>query len=414
MVGFLTRRGRRPLWVLLSFVLAVGIGVTLRVAAHAREEATAEAANEARLAAQTKLAPLLEPRDLTAPVVGDRAEELGTALESALVSAGPVDEVRIYSSAGRILYAEDPAIVGTRPSYVRDITFEVANGKARSWIRGGLLQTHVPIRLTPGGAVVVAEMSQPLGPVVVEGSAPWYRLAMVLGALLLVATGMAVAASRWSALAPAVRSRDQDPASRTSRARRSDAANGPVYANPGFRAVEERRQEAERRATAAEENLQAVQGQLREALDQIKEMDGKLTMTETQTTQNDGELQALRDQLRVTAERLHLAELDNNALRERLALRQHELEEADGRLLTVWADGQPADMRSRPEAAERRAAEMAEAMQKLEAELDYTKSRFHMSMLTAALREFANDDDIQIEDGSVIVRRSSLQPGKVW
>jgi hypothetical protein len=110
-----------------------------------KSQAIQEASTEARLAGQTELATLLEPRDLLAPVVGVRALELGAGIHSQITSVGPIDDIRIYSSLRRILYADDPAIVGTRPSYLRDLTFAVASGEAQTQVRGDVLQTLVPI-----------------------------------------------------------------------------------------------------------------------------------------------------------------------------------------------------------------------------------------------------------------------------
>ncbi|HZD18920.1 MAG TPA: hypothetical protein VE669_12335 [Actinomycetota bacterium] len=413
MLGWLARRERRAFWAVSSLVVAAGIGLAMWAAAQARNEARAEASSSARTIAQTRLAPLLGPRDLTAPIVGERATELDTDIGRTITSVSPIEDVRIYSSGGRILYARDPAIVGTKPSYLRTYVAEVANGRARSWIRGGLLQTHVPIWLTPGGTVVVAEMSQPFGPVAMEANGRWYALAAGLGLVLLGTIAMAVKTARLPAPTPFPLTGSRPAPTRRPERERAPSADAPVYEYSGFRRMEERRQEAERRAAAAEESVQGIQKQLHEALAQIEEMEAKLTMAETQTTQSDGEMQALRDQLRETADRLHRSELDNHALRERLALRRHELDQAG----SASADGEARALRARLAAAERQVEELTETMGKLEAELDYTRSRFHLSMLTAALHEFDNDD-IQIEERNgkqdpVIVRRASLHPGKV-
>ncbi|HEX6230890.1 MAG TPA: hypothetical protein VF029_04200 [Actinomycetota bacterium] len=253
-------------------------------------------------------------------------------------------------------------------------------------------------------------MSQPLGPVHAEAHRPWHRLAMALGVGLLATVALAAKAVRAPASVPVT--------SRPTPVRGHEivprAPAEPTHGHTGPGATEERRQEAGRRAEAAEERARELEGQLRQALTQIREMEATLTMNEDRTAQYDGEMEALREQLRDTAERLHQAETDNEALRERLGLRQQELDGARSRLAS---DGEDAEaLRARLEAAEARVAELTEAMRKLEAELDYTKSRFHLSMLTAALRE-SDNDDIQIEENGhhdpVIVRRTSLQPGKV-
>jgi hypothetical protein len=411
MLGSLARRERRAFWIVSSVLLAVGIVLALWAASGARAEAGAAAARSARVTAQATLAPLLEPEDLDAPIVGDRAETLGAAIERSITSVGPVSEVRIYSSGGRILYAPDPTIVGTRPSYVRDRVSDVASGSAQSWVRRGLLQTHVPIWLTPGGTVVVAEMSQPIGPIAAEANRPWHRTAVALAALLLGTLALAVTAARVPAPTPIpVKVSRPAPSPRVARERRPPA-KAPLYEHPGFRRLEVRRQEAEDRARIAERNAQETQRRLRQALTRIQEMEEELAMSEIRTTHEDGELQALRDQLRATAERLHQVELENHELRERLSLRRQELDEARG---AIAAGDEARELRERLDAAERRVAELTDTLGKVEAELDYTKSRFHLSMLTAALREYDNDD-IQIEEADgrhdpVIVHRSPLQP----
>lgn len=417
MLTALARRERRAFWVVSSLLLAAGIGTSLWAAAQARADATASATRDARVTAQTRLAPLLQPRDLSSPIVGERAAALGDGIERSITSVGPVSEVRILSSTGRILSAPDADTVGTRPSYLRDRTSAVASGRTQSWTRRGLLQTHVPIWLTPGGTVVVAEMSQPLGPIAADANRPWHRAAVALGALLIGTAALAVKAARVPAPTPIPMKVSRPAPAPRAKPQRRTPAEVPRYQDPGFREIEERRQESEHRAAAAEKHLSETQRQLREALAQVQEMEERLTMSENRTAHNNGELRALRDQLRETSERLHRSELDNHALRERLSLRQQELDEAQATTLVTGWDGDPEGLRTRLEAAERRVGELTETLRKVEAELDYTKSRFHLSMLTAALREFDNDD-IQIaeENGHhdpVIVRRSSLQPGKV-
>ena len=111
MFGSLARRRRRPIWGWLIVILLFALSGSLFLSMRAKSQAIQEASTEARLAAQTELATLLEPRDLLAPVVGERALELGASIDSQITSVGPIDDIRIYSSLGRILYAADPSIV---------------------------------------------------------------------------------------------------------------------------------------------------------------------------------------------------------------------------------------------------------------------------------------------------------------
>ena len=395
MFGSLTRRERRPLWGTFTFIFAVVVGLSVWAGLHARSEATNEAAIDAELAAQTELAPLLQPRDLTSTITGDQAVELAEGIERSITSVSPVEGVRIFSSLGRILYAEDPKFVGTRPSYLRNLTFEVASGDAQSLVRNGMLLTYVPIWLTPGGDVAVAELSQPLGPIVSEASAGWFRIALLVGALMLGCLAMVVVTTRAAPGRPGAVQLYGTASHRMPAG--SPSIGAPIYQHAGFRQIEEQRQDAERRASAVEENFRAVQKRLKEALAQVKDLEARLSMNEAQNGTSDGEMSELREQLRETSERLHKAELENNALRERMTLRQQELEESRRLLAEVRAEGDHEELRSRLDAAGERAAHMEREIDRLESELDSTTSRFHMTKFTEALREFDNDE-LQIEE----------------
>ena len=72
--------------------------------------------------------------------------------------------------------------------------------------------------------------------------------------------------------------------------------------------------------------------------------------------------------------------MDNTALRERLHLREQELEEARGRIRTAEsAPAGMAELQQRLEGAEVRASDMAREMKRIETELDDTTTRLHMS-----------------------------------
>jgi chromosome segregation ATPase len=127
-------------------------------------------------------------------------------------------------------------------------------------------------------------------------------------------------------------------------------------------------------------------------------------------------METLRAQVRETSERLHKAEIDNDELRERMALRHRELEELRHTIATSTpSEAEMAELRLRLETAENAAAALSRELDRVEAELEQTRSRFHMAMLTEALREFDNDE-IEIEhedplDHTVVIRNgSSLTP----
>lgn len=436
MFDSLARRRRRPLWAWTAVLLLGAAVACVLMASGARSAALEEASTDARLAAQTKLATLLEPRDLIAPVVGERAVELGAAIQAQITSTGPIDDVRIYSSLGRILYADDPTIVGTRPSYLRDSTFEVASGEPMTQVRGSVLQTLVPIWLSPGGTVVVAEMSQPAGTVGSSATTPWYAAAAACGLLMVGAIALVVASSRPQAPAPVpvqvFPAMDQAPAPNRSREHPR-----PQPAPVDRREVEEAqrsRRNAESRAEAAEQNLHGLQKQLAEALEANRELQAHLVAAQSTTHTSDSEADALRRQLGETTERLNRAEIDAKALRERLSLRQQELEESQSKLASAHASagaveelerrleaaetrtGELEELRARLESAEGRADEMAGEMARMEADLEYTAGQFHMSKLSEALRDIEQEEHNET-DGSlehpVIIRGNGGPGGKV-
>lgn len=425
MFGSLAKRRRGPLWGWLAF-LSLGVVVaSLFVAAEAKSAAIHEASTDAKLLAQTELATLLEPSDLRNPVLGERAMELGTGIEAKITSVSGVDEVRIYSALGRILFADDPAIVGTHPSYLRDLMFEVAGGEAQTQLRSGMLQTLVPIWLSPGGTVVVAEMSQPLGPITSRATTVWFMAALGGGFLFLAAVVLVFLSSRSRPtpmpvrVFPAASARvaagpvAARPPMQTAPARpRNEPVlqpNAPTYQMVGFRGIEQKPRAVDSRAEAAEKNLQAMQKQLKQALEQNSMLEGRLAAAVSTSSTSDSEVAALREQLGQTTERLTVAELDAKALRERLTLRKQELEEVQSQLRSARAgadqledlkrrlqtaedrDEELEDLRKRLESAEDRADKMAQEMERMEAELDYTASQFHMTKLSEALREIERE-----------------------
>src|SRR3972149_2140901 len=96
MLGSLVKRDRRPLWGAISVLLLFAIGASVYMGARARSSASAEAARDAELIAQTELAPLLMPRDLMAPIGGGRGTALGELIEDTTTSGGDVGHERNF------------------------------------------------------------------------------------------------------------------------------------------------------------------------------------------------------------------------------------------------------------------------------------------------------------------------------
>jgi hypothetical protein len=296
----------RPIWGWLAFVLVIALSTSLLLADEAREDALRRNAAAAEHVAQTELFRLLEPSDLAAPVHGDRAEELGGDIDERIFGTTPIDRVRVYSALGRILYAEDTGIVGTRATYLRDLMLEIANGEtAVSQIHRGSLQTLVPIRLTPGGPVGVAELSQPFGPIASKATAGWHLVALACGALLLGAVGMVVVTSLATP--------------RVALPRTYVVARRPGRPSPSSNAWPAARP----RAPGAPAPSPQQRKELDDALARIEELERRVGAS----GERDAELRALRAKLRVMTEQLDRAEIDADTLRDRLALTQRALEE---------------------------------------------------------------------------------------
>ena len=100
----------------------------------------------------------------------------------------------------------------------------------------------------------------------------------------------------------------------------------------GYRELEEARAAAERRASELDETVRGLRGQFKQMLDELKGAEARLAVRERETDTAAADLAALRDQLRETSGRLRKAELDNNALRQRLSMRSRELDELKGEL----------------------------------------------------------------------------------
>jgi predicted nuclease with TOPRIM domain len=136
-------------------------------------------------------------------------------------------------------------------------------------------------------------------------------------------------------------------------------------------------------------------------------------MNETQHSTSDGEILALRDQLKETSERLHEAEMDNNALRERMSLRQQELEEARRMAAEFRIQSAGGDLRRRLQAADERAAEMERQIDELEAWLQGSLERATEMRFPRELSDIDDHIEIQEDDDhdepSVVIRNA---PGR--
>ena len=151
-----------------------------------------------------------------------------------------------------------------------------------------MLQTFVPIWISPDGTVAVAEMSQALAPITSAAAARWNMIALICGVLLLGAVAMIVVTSlaqpspSSNAAGPGLRSRVR-PVRRGGNpgARGRGGRTARRTSRPGFREIDELRRTAESRARASEQDLQSVRTQLKDALAQVTLLEEELTVLGT-------------------------------------------------------------------------------------------------------------------------------------
>jgi len=326
----------------VAVALAVAAASLFVHADDARAASVADAAGRARLIAQTKLAPMLAESDLDSPVGSQRYKTLETAVKRTILKRSDVEQVTIWSDVGRVLFAQDDKLIGTKPTYIRNFVYGVANGTTQTQVESGTLKTFTPIWRQPGGTVVVAELDQPFGPLAGTAGRVFMPAALVLGLGSLVCWVLFAmtwrsgggGAARSSLVQPAAAPGRVGPAPTPTGAQ----ALGPVMAaappsvvkrvssanaeaakpDPGLREVEQARSDAEQRARAAEDRLTRLQLQHKQAMERLQALEARLSVAAAAPKQSQEELRALRDQVRESAERLHSAEAENEQLRARL------------------------------------------------------------------------------------------------
>lgn len=322
---------------MLAIGLMAAAGVAFAYGSDARDAAISEASRRARVAAQTKLAPLLTETDLADPIVGARYSQFSDQVERGVIGKNHVEDVTIWSDVGRVIFALDPGMVGTRPTYIRDFAYGVAYGTTETKVETGRVKTFTPIWREPGGTVAVAELDQPFESIETSGRT-FMIAALVLGVGSLVSLVMFAMTWRPETAAPPVhRPTSPVPPMRGLPSSTGARALGPVLGAAGpataaaargatvsgkpdanLREAEQARTDAEARARQAEERFTRLQLQHQQAIDRLQALEERLSVAVAAPKHTQEELRALRDQVRESAERLLAAESQNDELRARL------------------------------------------------------------------------------------------------
>jgi hypothetical protein len=408
-VATLVRRERRPLWISLAIGSAATAIAAGWLGAVARATALDEGKGAAVAAVRSVVSPILAREDLSRPTGDHHGLRLEADVAHALSGETAFDAVRVFGPDARVLL--DGPARGRTTDEVAPFVADAAEGRTTATIADGVFAAYVPLRVA--GELRVIEITAEPGAFAPARS--WELAVAGAGALAVGSLAMSAIAARAGTTVSNVGSLYQPAIPRRPQATAATAPAGPagsVFAADARSELEIRLRESHARANDAEESFRSVQTQLKDALGHLKDLEGRLTVEQTQKASAQRELETLRTQIRETSERLHTAEIENGSLRERMALRHRELEELRRSIATSSpSDSEVAELRLRLETAENAAAALARELDRVETELERTRSRFHMAMLKEALREFDNDAiEIEHEDGldhPVVIRNGS-------
>jgi hypothetical protein len=299
----------------MSFVFVVGIGATVYLSNADRNQAIAGAAKNTRNDAQL-LSAVLSNKELSKPVGGRRYDKVAERIRKSVTLGGPVVSVTIWSSEGRILFDANKSLVGTSPPEMAPVIPAMTTSSGGVRVQDDTLETFVPISRSPSGPVAVAQLEQPLTPVLDQVGGLWaqvrtflsFGLALWLALLALTFVPMekVPAIRRRSAdeagdeAPPAVISSEPVPAKAQKQRRGKSGNDGPAYLLPGFRQIEEARRTAEELARTTEGNFQNLQSQFDRAVDQVKTLESQVDAQQALGQQlKDAEARAQAAEVRV-------------------------------------------------------------------------------------------------------------------
>ena len=193
-----SRRGRRWLWAILSFLFALGFAVSTIMAQSERskalDSAVERAHDEAQLATDT-----LTGDQLTKPVTGSSYDKVAAKIWRSVPSNGSIAGVTVWSSRGRILFSLDESLVGSAPREMRSLITGIAKGSGSTRVLDDTVQTFTPVSKRPDGPVAIVEVDQSLAVVEAQTGDLWsmLRLGSVIGlAVSLLLLGLTFVSSK--------------------------------------------------------------------------------------------------------------------------------------------------------------------------------------------------------------------------
>ncbi len=279
----------RALWSALTGVLLVASALALGQAGSVEERMLRDATTSGVALVANTLAPELTPDDATAPITGERYQELADLVARGVLGDPAVRAVLVWAPDGTILFANDASLVGDEVRSMRPTLIGALGDGPLSQVEGAHLRTLIPLPLQPGRSVVV-ELDRDARPLA-TATDPWRLLALVTGGGALL-SGLALAR-------------------RLTRA----TARPAGFDEEVLRAAIVARRRAERERDEALERAEHLTAELDRARAELREAEQR--SRDARREAEDGA--RLREHLRLATEDVRRLEQERDALRERLA-----------------------------------------------------------------------------------------------
>ncbi len=181
----------RALWATLAVIALLGAGAAFGATRYAQIDAERDATRDAHRLAVDVLQPLLIPADTQSPVRGVRYDQLLASVRERVL-AGPINGVRLWRGDGTVLFSDEPALVGTHETEMREDVHEAIAGTSLGDVSGDRFRTLTSLRIGEPPAVVAVELDEshaalgrdrgrPLGPVDEPGAHGRGRLRSPVG-----------------------------------------------------------------------------------------------------------------------------------------------------------------------------------------------------------------------------------------
>jgi hypothetical protein len=162
----------RALWATLAGILLLLGGVAYAANFYFASELERGATRDARKLAIDVIQPLLSPADASAPIRGERYDQILGSLEQNVL-AGPINRVRVWRTDGTLLFADDPSLVGIREADMRDEIHAVTAGTSESQVLGDRFRTLTSIRIGEPAILLAVELGRSHAAVVEPASERW-------------------------------------------------------------------------------------------------------------------------------------------------------------------------------------------------------------------------------------------------